>query len=145
MSGDAAQALFARALDRHRARDTAGSIDLARQAVALDPAYAEALEHLGTLLVTRRRAYAEGIACIERAVAARADDAGLWYTLGWCCEFAAHEIARRGGGAAPAPDPRSLYEHAAEAFRRCLALHPEGKLADDAADLLDHVENELRR
>lgn len=151
MSGDAAQALFARALDRHRARDTAGSIDLARQAVALDPAYAEALEHLGTLLVTRRRAYAEGIACIERAVAARADDAGLWYSLGWCCEFAAHEIARRGGGAAGAPrtgrlaDPRSLYEHAAEAFRRCLALHPEGKLADDAQDLLDHVEDELRR
>ena len=145
MSSDEARDLFARAMERHRARDTASSIDLARQAVALDPVYAEALEHLGTLLVTRRRAYAEGLACIERAVAAREDDAGLWYTLGWCCEFAAHETARREQGAAGALDPRALYERAAEAFRRCLALHPEGKLADDAQDLLDHVEDELQR
>ncbi|MHB8376628.1 MAG: hypothetical protein ACYDEB_06700 [Dehalococcoidia bacterium] len=143
MSSDESRALFARALERHRARDTAGSIALAREAVALDPMYTAALEHLGTLLVTRRRAYAEGLAYLERATAAREDDAGLWYALGWCCEFAAHEIARRGG--VGALNPRALYECAAEAFRRCLALRPEGKLVDDAADLLDHVENELRQ
>ena len=39
---------------------------------------------------------------------------------------------------------RKLYRDAYEAFRRCLALHPEGKLVGDAEDLLDHVENELR-
>ncbi len=141
-SGEA-RALFQRALERHAARDVAGSIALARQAIALDPAYPEALEHLGTLLVTRRRAYGEGLEMMERAAAARGDDPGLWYSLGWCCEFAAHELARRAGDV-PDLEPRQLYERAAEAFRRCLGLHPEGKLADDAEDLLDHVENELR-
>jgi hypothetical protein len=71
------------------------------------------------------------------------DDAGLWYGLGWCTEFVAHEVRRR-----PQPDSdldaAPLLERAAEAFRRCLALHPEGKLAGDAEDLLDHVDNELR-
>jgi hypothetical protein len=38
---------------------------------------------------------------------------------------------------------RVWYETAAESFRRCLALSPGGKLEGDAADLLDHVENEL--
>ena len=94
------------------------------------------------LLVTRKRRFSEGIALLERATEARPDDAGLWYALGWCAEFAAHETRRRG---ASGLDPRALYEHAAEAFRRCLALKPDGKLAGDAEDLLDHVENELRQ
>jgi uncharacterized protein HemY len=90
------------------------------------------------MLVTRRRRYAEGLALIERAVALRPDDAGLWYTLGWLCEFVAHEAGRR-----PSSDtlePRALYERAAAAFRTCIALRPEGKLLEDAADLLEHVE-----
>ena len=115
---------------------------LARRALDLDPDYVEALEHLATALITRQRRYADGLALIDRAIALRPDDAGLWYSLGWCYEFAAHEIARR-----PAPGvelrPRDLYDRAADAFRRCLALHPDGKLVGDAEDLLDHVENEL--
>lgn len=107
------------------------------------PAFADALEHLGNLLVTRRRAYAEGIDALERAVAAAPDDPGLWYTLGWCCEFAAHELHRR-HDATIALQPQALLEHAADAFRRCLELNPDGKLRDDAEDLLEHVENELR-
>ena len=102
----------------------------------------EALEQLATLLITRRRQYAEGLALIDRAVALRPDDAGIQYALGWCYEFAAHEIQRR----APSTelDVRTLYERAADAFRQCLDLHPDGKLVGDAEDLLDHVENELR-
>ncbi|HZP57560.1 MAG TPA: hypothetical protein VFC53_08380 [Dehalococcoidia bacterium] len=138
---DEARALLAEAQARQAAHDTAGSIDLGRRALALAPDLPEALEHVGTLLVTRRRAYAEGLAMLERAAAARPHDAGLWYALGWCCEFAAHERARRPGG--EAIDVRATYERAAEAFRRCLDLRPEGKLAGDAGDLLDHVENEL--
>jgi tetratricopeptide (TPR) repeat protein len=137
-----AQRLFAASLAAHDARDTARSINLARQAIEHDPDHAEALEHLGTLLITRRQRYAEGLAFVERALAAREDDAGLWYSLGWCREFAAHEIRRRGTGD-ESLDPKALYELAADAFRHCLALRPEGKLVDDAADLLDHVENEL--
>jgi tetratricopeptide (TPR) repeat protein len=93
------------------------------------------------LLVTRRGAFDEGLAFIERAVEARPDDAGLWYALGWAREFVAHELKRRPTGLRL--DSRSLYEQAAEAFRRCLELNPEGKLQGDAEDLLDHVENEL--
>ena len=93
------------------------------------------------LLVTRRHRYAEGLAHLARAVELRPDDAGLWYALGWCSEFAAHELRRRPDDASL--DPRVLYERARDAFERCLALHPEGKLEDDARDLLDHVENEL--
>jgi tetratricopeptide (TPR) repeat protein len=101
------------------------------------------MEHLAMVLVTRQRRHAEGLALIDRATVLRPDDAGLWYAAGWCYEFAAHEIRRR-PPARSSLDPRRLYEHAAQAFRRCLALHPEGKLVDDAEDLLDHVENELR-
>lgn len=97
---------------------------------------------MATLLITRQRRYAEGLRLIDRAVALRPDDAGIWYAAGWCYEFAAHEIGRR--AAATDLDPRALYERAADAFRSCLALHPEGKLVGDAEDLLDHVENELR-
>jgi tetratricopeptide (TPR) repeat protein len=140
-SREEARELFRRALERHAARDTAASIELTREAVERDPSYVEALEHLAVLLVTRRRAYREGLDAIERTVAARDDDPGLWYTLGWCYEFAAHEIARR--GSAEQLEVPQLYERAAEGFRRCLALHPEGKLVDDAEDLLEHVENEL--
>ncbi len=95
------------------------------------------------MLITRRQQYAEGLALIERAVAARDDDAGLWYSLGWCYEFAAHEIKRR-RPAGETLDVRDLYERAEAAFRRCLSIHPDGKLQGDAEDLLDHVENELR-
>lgn len=129
-------------MQAHAARDTARSIALAREAIAIAPAYAAALEHAGTLLITRRGAYAEGLALIDRAVAARPDDAGLWYSAGWCYEFAAHETRRRPRGG-PDVDPRALYERAAEAFRACLDRNPDGKLRGDAEDLLDHVENEL--
>src|SRR5438067_6123981 len=114
-SHDEAREIFHRALERHAARDTAGSIALTRAAIARDPTYPEALEHLAVLLVTRRRAYREGLDAMERAVATRDDDPGLWYSLGWCYEFAAHEIRRR-GSPDKALEPGALYERAAEGF-----------------------------
>jgi tetratricopeptide (TPR) repeat protein len=139
---DGAEALFERARERHAARDFRESVRLLREALALAPDHVEALEMLGTTLVTRRRRYAEGLELLERTVQLRPDDPGLWYGIGWCREFAAHESRRRAGD--PDIDPRALYESAADAFRRCLELKPEGKLEGDAEDLLDHVENELR-
>jgi hypothetical protein len=142
-SDNAADVLFAQSLAAHAARDIGRSVELARAAIEHEPSHVAALEHLAMLLVTRRRAYAEGLGFIERAVAAQPEDAGLWYSHGWCYEFAAHELRRR-----PAPesslDVRTLYERAASGFTRCLALSPAGKLEGDAQDLLDHVENELR-
>ena len=113
---------------------------LTRRALALDPDCIEALEHLGMIYVSRRRRFDDGLALLQRAVELRPDDPGLWYSLGWCCEFAAQ--ATRGSGAdGEAAD--ALYARAADAFRRCLALRPAGKLADDATDLLEIVEVRL--
>jgi tetratricopeptide (TPR) repeat protein len=130
--------------DAGRMRDRGeirASMAMARRALALDPSSAEALEFLATALITRRRSYAEGLSLLDRAVVARAADPGIWYARGWCYEFAAHELSRRPRDSEL--DPRALYETAADSFRRCLSLHPEGKLLDDAGDLLDHVENVL--
>ena len=91
--------------------------------------------------VSRRRRFDEGLALLNRAVDVRPGDAGLWYSLGWCCEFAAQAMRRSPAGDEATAD--ALYRRAAEAFRRCLALHPAGKLADDAADLLEIVESQL--
>ena len=142
-AGDA-QRLFEQARERHAARDFGASTTFAREALALDPDCMDALELLSNALITRQRNYAEGLALVDRMTALNPDDAATQYTAGWLYEFAAHEIKRR------RPDgvdlvPRHLYEGAADAFRRCLALNPDGKLQGDAEDLLDHVENELRQ
>jgi tetratricopeptide (TPR) repeat protein len=133
--------LFREAQERHAAHDVASSARLAAQALELDPEFAEALEHLGMIYVTRRGRFADGLDLLRRAVDVRPADAGLWYSLGWCCEFAA-QAARAAGRDETAA--AALYQRAAEAFRRCLALRPAGKLADDAADLLELVEDRLR-
>ena len=114
---------------------------LTRRALALAPDYVEALEHLGMIYVSRRHRFDDGLALLWRAVEFRPDDPGLWYSLGWCCEFAAQATRRSPAGDDHTAD--ELYRRAAYAFRRCLALHPTGKLADDAADLLELVENQL--
>jgi tetratricopeptide (TPR) repeat protein len=138
-----AQRLFEASRDAHAARDTGRAIELARDALAFNQDHVEALEHLATLLITRRRRYSEGLGLIERAAALRYEDAGIWYTLGWLYEFAAHESSRRGSSDEAPLDAHTLYERAAQGFRQCLALKPEGKLQGDAEDLLDHVENAL--
>lgn len=141
---ETADEALAEARRLHAAGDVAGGHEVAMQALTLDPNHVGALEFLATALVARRRQYQEGLALIDRAVAAAPDDAGVWYARGWCYEFAAHELQRR-----PNKDstlaPVALFTTAAESFHRCLALNPDGKLLDDAEDLLEHVENELSR
>lgn len=136
-----ARALFREAQARHAAHDIAASIALTKRTLALDPDHVEALEHLGMIEVSRRHHFDKGLELLKRAVDLRPDDAGLWYSLGWCFEFAADAVRRSpAGGDAAAHD---LYLRAAEAFRRCLDRGPTGKLADDAADLLALVEDRL--
>lgn len=136
-----AEVLLGDARHAQSAGDIAGAIQAARAALDASPDFTQAMEFLALALVARRRSFVEGLACTDRAVEIRPNDAGLWYTRGWCYEFAAHELRRR-----PIDnplDPRALYKTARDSFERCLALHPGGKLADDAEDLLDHIENEL--
>jgi tetratricopeptide (TPR) repeat protein len=116
-------------------------MSLAHALLAEDDAHIRTLEYLGTALVTRKRQYGEGLTLLDRAVVLSPQDPGLWYGRGWCYEFAAHEQHRR--LQAPLPAVRTMYLEAAASFQHCLALKPEGKLADDAKDLLDHVENVL--
>jgi hypothetical protein len=64
------------------------------------------------------------------------NDAALFYTLGWCYEFVAHSVSRR---PRPGLDARELYDRAEAYLRRCLELNPEGKMLDDAKDLLSSI------
>jgi tetratricopeptide (TPR) repeat protein len=134
------------AMERHAQGDMAGALADARRAIELAPEFADARSYLGSTLVTRSGRYAEGLAELERAKALAPDDAAICYTLGWCYEFVAHGVSRkpqasaRGGSASGGGlDPEELYRKAEGYLRRCLELHPEGKLKDDAQDLLASI------
>ncbi|MCH8025466.1 MAG: hypothetical protein IH866_01610, partial [Chloroflexi bacterium] len=108
----------------------------ARAALALEPQFADARSYLGSTLITKQGRYAEGLAELERARESAMDDPALHYTLGWCYEFVAYRITRR---PRPALEPAELYRMAEASLRRCLELQPEGKLKDDAEDLLSTI------
>lgn len=124
-------------MEAHERRDFGEAVCLAREAIAADPTLVEAREYLGTTLVTRLRRFGEGIAELKRALELAPDSASLLYALGWCCEFAAHALRR---DPSRRDEAEALYERAAAYLRRCLEQNPEGKLREDAEDLLDIVE-----
>ncbi len=113
----------------------------ARAALDLDPAYVEAWMYLGTTLVTRRLAFAEGLAALEHAAQLAPNDAGVAYSLGWCYEFVAYRLEKQ--ATTPYRDPIELYRLAARELQRCIDLNPEQGLKDDAQDLLDSIEARL--
>lgn len=121
---------------RHERNDIAGAVADARQAIELAPEFADAHAYLGSTLVQRLGRYEEGLAELERAVELAPDDPAAHYTLGWCAEFVAHRVSRR---PQPGIDPQELYQQAEQSLRRCLDLHPQGKLLDDARDLLASI------
>ncbi|MGB2694738.1 MAG: hypothetical protein WBD55_06055 [Dehalococcoidia bacterium] len=124
------------AMARHERNDIAGALEEARRALALAPDFADARSYLGATLVTRKGRYAEGLAELERAREAAPEDAAILYTLGWCYEFVAHGVSRRPQAGL---EPEELYRKAEGFLRRCLELNPEGKLKDDAQDLLSSI------
>jgi len=121
---------------RHEQGDIAGALEEARRALELAPDYADARSYLGSTLVTRRGRYAQGLAELERAREAAPDDPTVYYTLGWCYEFVAHRVSRR---PQPGLNAEELYRKAEGYLRRCLELNPQGKLKDDAEDLLASI------
>lgn len=127
-------------MEAHERRDLAEAVRFARAAIDADPSFAQAREYLGTTLVTRLRRYDEGLAELERALEDAPESPSLLYTLGWCLEFVANALARDASRRAEAD---GLYHRAAAYLRRCLTLNPEGKLRDDAEDLLAIVEARL--
>ncbi len=138
----AARGRLREAMARHELGDIAGALAEARRALELAPDFADARSYLGSTLVTRRGRFAEGLAELERARELAPEDPAIYYTLGWCYEFAAHNLSRR-----PRPsvkggvglDRQELYRKAEAYLRRCLDLKPEGKMKDDAEDLLASI------
>ena len=132
----AARDLLRSAMHFHEREDIPGALSEARRALDLAPDFADARSYLGSTLITRQGRYAEGLAELDRGLQAAPDDAALHYTLGWCNEFVAHRVTRR---PQPGLDPDELYQKAETQLRRCLDLRPEGKLKDDAQDLLSSI------
>lgn len=129
-------ALYRQALALHEQHDIQGALAKAREALQIEPDYADARQYIGSTLVQKLGLYAEGLTELERAKQDAPDDPALMYTLGWCYEFVAHRVSRR---PVVGLDPAELYGHAERYLRRCLDLKPEGKLRDDAADLLSSI------
>jgi tetratricopeptide (TPR) repeat protein len=133
---EAARERLRAAMARHEQHDIAGAIEEARKALDIAPHYADARSYLGSTLVQRLGRYAEGLAELERAREDAPDDPVVYYTLGWCYEFVAHRVSRK---AQPGLEPPELYRKAEAYFRRCLELNPDGKLRDDAKDMLSSI------
>lgn len=140
-----AQARLREAMAQHAAGEVDAALATARAAVAAAPEFGEAWAYLGNTLVTRKRQFADGIAALERAATLCPDDAAVWYTLGWCREFAADALAKpKGGRVTPrdqlaAEDAATLYARAKEAMLHALTLHPEPGLRGDIEDILDVI------
>jgi tetratricopeptide (TPR) repeat protein len=140
MAADEARDLLMQAHALHAERRIDDALAAGRRAIELEPDYVDAWSYVGTTLVTRKLAFEEGLAALERAEALAPDDAGIVYGLGWCYEFVAYRLDR-----APSPyrDPADLYRLAAARLQRCIDLNPEQGLKDDAADLLAAIEARL--
>ncbi|MSP22181.1 MAG: hypothetical protein EXR66_04080 [Dehalococcoidia bacterium] len=141
----AARARLHDALAAHAAEHLDEALAAARDALRLDPTLGEAHAYIGNTLVTRRRAFDEGIAELEQAARLLPDDPVVWYTLGWCQEFAANALAhprtsRREAKLSLTPD--QLYAAARVSMLRALTINPEEGLKGDIEDILDVLAKE---
>jgi tetratricopeptide (TPR) repeat protein len=140
-SQDTARAHLRQAQELHSRGDIDTALREANAAIEANPEFAEARMYLGTTLVTRRLAFPDGLAALERALELAPDDPGVNYSLGWCYEFVAYRLEKQ--STRPYREPLELYRLAAEYLQRCIDLNPEQGLKDDAQDLLDSIEARL--
>jgi tetratricopeptide (TPR) repeat protein len=133
-----AAGLLKQAQDLHTQGRIDDALAAARAAIEAQPDYVEAWMYLGTTLITRRLAFQDGLAALERAFELAPDDPGVVYSMGWCYEFVAYRLEKQ--STKPYRDPVELYRLAADRLRHCIALDPEQGLKDDAQDLLDSIE-----
>jgi tetratricopeptide (TPR) repeat protein len=145
MNNQAARARLHDALTLHAAERLDEALAAARDALRLDPTLGEAYAYIGNTLVTRQRAFDEGIAALQEAARLLPHDPGVWYTLGWCQEFAANALAhprtsRREAALTLTSD--QLYAAARVSMLRALSLDPEDGLKGDIEDILDVLAKE---
>ena len=135
------QDLLQAALKLHTEGKINAAIEAAQAAVTRDPENVEALQYLGSTYVARKKEFARGLEYLEQALELAPDDPIVLYTLGWCYEFAAHELSRRRGrwGEGSPPPIDQLYEQAIWALRRAVALQTDPGLQDDAVKLLESI------
>ena len=140
---DEARALLRQAMSLHSAGDVDGAIAVARQAIEAAPGFAEAHAYLGNTLVTRRRAFKDGLAALERAVELDPDDVGRLYTRGWCQEFVAQAMERGGHRGRHQPIDRTseeLYAAAKATMLRARELcDANDPMLGDIEDVLDYI------
>ncbi len=133
--------LLVQAQELHSQGRIDDALKTARQALEAQPDHVEAWMYYGTTLITRRLAFSEGLAALERASELAPDDPGVAYSMGWCYEFVAYRLEKQ--ATKPYRDPLELYRLAAERLRHCIDLDPEQGLKDDAQDLLDSIDVRL--
>jgi tetratricopeptide (TPR) repeat protein len=138
---DDASDLLKHAQELHTQARIEDALATVRAAIEARPGYVEAWMYLGTTLITRRLAFAEGLEALERAYRLDPDDPGVVYSMGWCYEFVAYRLEKQ--ATKPYRDPLELYRLAAERLRECIALEPEQGLKEDAEDLLESIEARL--
>ena len=128
------------AMTLHAQGDIDAALAAAEAVLARWPDYGQALSYLGQTLVTRKRRFADGLAVLDRAVAAAGDDPYILYTAGWCREFVANALERpKGAHQNVAQRPDELYAQARADMLRALALGPDEGLRGDIKGILDVI------
>jgi len=135
-----ARAALQRAMALHSSGEIDQALEAGRQAVDLEPRYAEAHSYLGNTLVTRKRRFRDGLEAMNRAAELAPGDAAILYTAGWCHEYTANALERpRTRHQAVAQNAKTLYATARDYFLRALHADPDDQLRGDIEDMLDVV------
>ncbi len=141
VSEEAREAL-GRAMRLQAQGEVNAALEQGRAVVDRWPEFGQAHGWLGQTLVTRKRRFADGLEVLSRAEALAPEDPYVLYSVAWCREFVANELARPKRAHQPVEQSADeLYAQARETFLRALELEPDDQLQGDIEDMLDVIAN----